>query len=752
MAGSVFVFLWLAVAAQDVPVPADLFADSSRCIACHHQIVGTGGEEVPIAAGWRASMMANAARDPYWQAAVRRETLDHPAAAAAIEHECAACHMPMVRFPAHRSGRTTSVFASTTAPMAMDGVSCTVCHRISANRLGERESFNGGFDVDLARRGVAGPFEIDRGRMRVMQSASLFTPERADHLRSSMVCATCHTLYTHALAKDGTPAGELPEQTPFLEWRHSAWRGERSCQSCHMPEVAGEAPIVSVLGQPRPAVSRHEFRGGNAFMMRMLRTNAAALGVTAPAAELLASETRTIEYSESHAAKIAIEEASIRDGRLQLAVAVTNLAGHKLPTAYPSRRVWLHVAVRDERGAMLFESGGLRDDGSIAGNDNDADAARYEPHYTTIHAPDQVQIYETILADAEGSVTTGLISAVRYIKDNRLLPRGFDKSSATSDIAVRGDAASDPDFRDPGDRIRYEVDLGAAASACHVEVRLLYQPIAFRWADTLGAQKSAESARFATMYAAASSSSATVLARGSVDALAGNAADIVRVYGPGGPAPAMKEAAEAFRERTGIRVEVTAGPTDQWIRKAREDADLVFSGSENMMTSFIRTMGGAILEGTVRPIYIRPATILVRPGNPKQLAGFRDLMKPGIRVMVVEGAGQIGLWEDVAGRLGDINAIRMLRSNIVEFAKNSGEAKERWTNDPSVDAWLIYNIWEIANPAIADPVEIEPELRIWRDCGIALTRRGSAKAAAKNFAAFLESAAGRTIFEKWGWK
>ena len=231
-----------------------------------------------------------------------------------------------------------------------------------------------------------------------------------------------------------------------------------------------------------------------------------------------------------------------------------------------------------------------------------------------------------------------------------------------------------------------------------------------------------------------------------------NAADVVRVYGPGGPAPAMKEAAKAFGERSGVRVEVTAGPAEQWIRKARNDADLVFSGSENMMTSLVRTMRGAVLEETVRPIYIRPATILVRPGNPKQIAGIRDLMKPGTRVMVVEGAGQIGLWEDIAGRLGDINAIRMFRSNIIEFAKNSGEAKERWTNDPSVDAWLIYNIWEIANPAIADQVEIEPELRIWRDCGIAFTRRGSTNAAAKDFAAFLESAPGRAIFEKWGWK
>lgn len=237
-----------------------------------------------------------------------------------------------------------------------------------------------------------------------------------------------------------------------------------------------------------------------------------------------------------------------------------------------------------------------------------------------------------------------------------------------------------------------------------------------------------------------------------ISAAVAEAHDVLRVYGPGGPAPAMKAAAKAFQEKTGVVVEVTAGPAEQWMPKAKKDADIVFSGSENMMTSFIRAMKGQILERTVRPIYFRPATILVRTGNPKKITGFRDLLKPGMRILVVEGAGQIGLWEDIAGRLGDLGAIRNFRSNIVEFAKNSGEAKKRWTADTSLDAWLIYNIWEIANPGIAEQISIEPDLRIWRDCGVALTKRGSAKAYAKNFLAFVESEQGRAIFDKFGWK
>ena len=41
----------------------------------------------------------------------------------------------------------------------------------------------------------------------------------------------------------------------------------------------------------------------------------------------------------------------------------------------------------------------------------------------------------------------------RFVKDNRLLPDGFDKSTVKADIAVQGDAARDADFGGGSDRI-----------------------------------------------------------------------------------------------------------------------------------------------------------------------------------------------------------------------------------------------------------------------------------------------------------
>lgn len=225
----------------------------------------------------------------------------------------------------------------------------------------------------------------------------------------------------------------------------------------------------------------------------------------------------------------------------------------------------------------------------------------------------------------------------------------------------------------------------------------------------------------------------------------------LRVYGPGGPAPAMKEAARAFEKKTGTPVRVTAGPTPEWIASAKADADIIYSGSETMMTDFAQAMEGRFDETRAEPLYLRPLAILVRPGNPKKITGLADLLKPGHRVLVVNGAGQTGVWEDAAGRKGDIASVRALRANIVRYARNSALAKQDWTTDTSLDAWIIWNIWQVANPTLADVVPIETEYAIYRDTGIVMTEKGADNAASREFIAFLKSPDGAAIFQRWGW-
>ncbi len=227
---------------------------------------------------------------------------------------------------------------------------------------------------------------------------------------------------------------------------------------------------------------------------------------------------------------------------------------------------------------------------------------------------------------------------------------------------------------------------------------------------------------------------------------------VLRAYGPGGPAPAMREAAKTFGETSGVKVEITAGPTPVWKEQAMKDADLIFSGSEYMMTDFARKdLPGLIDPSTIRTLYLRPSAILVRPGNPRGIKSVRDLARPGIKILVVEGAGQVGLWEDVAGRTGDVRLVDGMRRNIGFFAVNSAEAKKIWNSDRSYDAWLIWTIWQKENPAAADLVDTDKENTIYRSCGVAVTTRTLQRATAQRFADFLQSREGQGIFRKWGW-
>ena len=503
--------------------PNILFKTGGNCMPCHNNLYTASGEDVSIGVSWRASVMANSARDPYWQAGVRRETIDHPTAAADIENECSICHMPMATATAHAHDRKGQVFAHLPVAdhdgdedqLAHDGVSCTMCHQISSEKLGTPDSFVGRFVIagpQSTPRPIYGPFGLQKGLETVMRSSAEFQPTLGAHIRTSELCATCHTLITKALDAQGQEIGELPEQVMFQEWQHSAYRAEqRTCQSCHMPVADGPIQISSVLGEQRDQLSRHVFVGGNFFLLRLLNRYRVELGVAALPAELEASAARTIENVQTKAATVAIDSPAVSAGRLAFDVDVQDLTGHKFPTGYPARRAWLHVTVRDGSGRALFESGAITPAGLISGNDNDADPLQFEPHYTEIRQPDQVQIYESIMGDPNGRPTTGLLTAVRYLKDNRLLPRGFDKATADPWVKVVGGALEDADFSGGGDRVRYSVDVGSGAGPYQIEAELRFQPIGFRWAHNLEPYDAPEPQRFVGYYESMSDSASIIV-------------------------------------------------------------------------------------------------------------------------------------------------------------------------------------------------------------------------------------------------
>jgi hypothetical protein len=193
-------------------------------------------------------------------------------------------------------------------------------------------------------------------------------------------------------------------------------------------------------------------------MLTILEAHLGELGVTASKEQLDLTRKKTTNQLTQQTAQIAIETVRTRNTELEVKVSVSNKAGHKFPTGFPSRRAWIHFIARDAGGKVILESGGFTPTGTIMGNNADSDHEGYETHYDIIDGSDKVQIYEGIMKNPGGAITYTLLEAGDFIKDNRLLPKGFRKDKADLVIAVKGSAANDKNFIDGSDSITYLVE------------------------------------------------------------------------------------------------------------------------------------------------------------------------------------------------------------------------------------------------------------------------------------------------------
>lgn len=486
----------------------EAFSTAGECGYCHTGMKDASGADISIDSDWRSSMMANAARDPYYRAAVRSEVLANPGQQAAIEKKCSVCHLGMAFTTARLNEEPVAMLPAggflaadhPLHPLALDGVSCTMCHQILGNNLWTRESYSGGYAVDentpQGERDIHGRFAVDPAMANIMSAAAGFDPVQADHVQQSEFCAVCHNLFTPYIDDQGQFSEEMfPEQTPQLEWLRSSYAASDSCQSCHMPVAAGAAFIANTGSPAREPFFQHQFVGGNVYMLGLLQANGSDLSVSAEDVHFEATAAETLTNLGQRTASLEVQ-ALQADGTALIDVSIQALTGHKFPTSYPSRRAWLHLTLKDAQGKVVFESGQYEPSGAIPANDNDQDGSRFEPHYNEINAPDQVQIYEAIIGDPSGQVTTTLLRGKAYLKDNRLLPAGFDKLTAPGEIAVIGEAMSDEDFTAGGDTVRYRINLSGAQGPFSLEVELLYQSISFRWAEKFHSEYNPEGREF----------------------------------------------------------------------------------------------------------------------------------------------------------------------------------------------------------------------------------------------------------------
>jgi hypothetical protein len=492
----------------------DDFSGSGNCAFCHSGRIDNTGRDVSMDRQWRSTLMANSARDPLWQAKVSSEVARNPELREVIEDKCSRCHTPMAHVQAVAEGKPVTVLGDgflnpshAFHEAAVDGVSCSLCHQISEYDLGTPASFTGNYVIDTTTsspyRRVYGSFA--QPFQHPMQMNVGYTPTLGAHVNDSAFCGTCHTLYTPVIDGEGRIVGEFPEQTPYLEWQHSVFSetGEnKPCQECHMPAAKG---AVALSNRPpwltgRNPVGEHRFVGGNRFLLEIMDTHGAELGVTADTDHLNTTADGVTEQLTQETAQLSLLHQDVEQGLLTVVLQVSNLAGHKFPSGVPIRRAWLHVRISDREGELVFESGKPLPDGRIAGRATNHMGTGYESHHDVITSADQVQVYETVMHDSQGDVTYTFLSAAGYLKDNRLLPEGFEKKSAGPDIAVYGSASEDQNFVGGSDTVTYQVDVRDVELPVQCQARLLYQSVGPQFMEDLNLDDTPQVERFADYY------------------------------------------------------------------------------------------------------------------------------------------------------------------------------------------------------------------------------------------------------------
>lgn len=490
----------------------DRFATHGECAQCHFAGADTpllhdaAGNDISPVYAWRSSMMAFAARDPYYLALVGEELVKHQADKDFVETTCTRCHAPAGSVEHEQSGGhiTLDALISENTPEAnlgRDGVTCTLCHQIADVNLGKTQSFTGGFMIEYERK-IYGPHLTPK--TDPMQLIVNFTPTSATHITKSEICATCHTVVV-PIFKNGQKQGDFLEQSPYLEWLNSTYAPGVPCGTCHMPTkdenmVDYASPIAKwPAGLPtRMPFGKHRFSGGNAYMLQLLADNIAFTGSAVPASELAEAATAAKEHLGG-AAKVSILASKMDGTTLSVTLSIENHTGHKLPTAYPGRRVWLHLRAEGAQGELLFESGAVDASGSLVDRSgkplDSADSAM--PHHDVIQSENEVQVYEAIAKNAAGKPTHLPLESTGYLKDNRILPVGWSNSDVWIDwikpVGLNGDLS----FGSGLDLVEYRIPQGSAVK--HVTVQLLYQTVRPSELEALAKVPHAAAVRFSQM-------------------------------------------------------------------------------------------------------------------------------------------------------------------------------------------------------------------------------------------------------------
>jgi len=448
------------------------------------------------------------------------------------------------------------------AALARDGVSCMVCHQRDPATVSAADNtgkFTRGPPAIIY--GSSSPQSQPGGPIRTwpMQHALGLTPTYDPYVNKAESCAVCHAVVLPVYSPgSGTVLGKAHEQDTFLEWFHSIYQNSnpafpvatdqaKTCQDCHMdatfqgngkrvnfkvanvqdtawpiPPAENLAPAREITVPPRPEAGRHTLFGMNLFVLTLYDQFRSLFGIlpdTNPPGGTTDSFKFALDDGEWRVANVTADVKILdvrRDANFVTArVKITNKAGHRLPSGVGMRRAWIEFSVVDRQDNILWASGRadgngvlMRPDGSPLASEFTDDYRQLQPHWDVITSQEQVQVYEERYVykagTGPGTLNTSFLGVNEVVKDNRLLPRGYQyKYLLEKANAIPGDdefesllptsllpkaegsinPRDDPDYTSGSgaDTVTYRIPVAQLAGAVAVRAQLNYQSLPPYW-------------------------------------------------------------------------------------------------------------------------------------------------------------------------------------------------------------------------------------------------------------------------------
>lgn len=236
----------------------------------------------------------------------------------------------------------------------------------------------------------------------------------------------------------------------------------------------------------------------------------------------------------------------------------------------------------------------------------------------------------------------------------------------------------------------------------------------------------------------------------SVVVLAAGAAELL-VYAGAATVPPSTEAAKAFAKKTGVKVDMVFGGSGHVLAqmKLAKRGDLYFPGSSDYME--IAKREGYVLPETERIIVYAVPAINVQKGNPHNIKGLKDLLKPGLRVVIANPEGVcVGAYAvEIFEKYLTPTEREALKANIRNYTASCEQTATAISLKlaDAVIGWRVFHYW--------DPERIEtiplPKEQIPRIgyIPVAVSKFSRQRELAQRFIDFLTGPEGAAIYAKY---